>query len=138
SYNLKYDYSTPTPLTNAPTGSNQLTTLDVSVHYYPLGNSRWRPFFKYGLGLTGMSFTDFNGAKKTVSTMSMPVGIGVKYWWNEKIAVHADLIDNIVFGADGVKSQNNWGLTFGMTYALGNNRNLRPTNFWPYTPSGSR
>ena len=138
SLNLKYDYDDPELLIDRPAGSNQMTTCDVSVHYYPLGNSRWRPFFKYGLGLTSMSFTHYDGTDKTATTMAMPIGFGLKYWWNERMTIHAEVIDNIIFGVDGTKTQDNWGLSFGMTWSFGRNKSHRPTAYWPYTPSGCR
>ncbi|MDR1484504.1 MAG: outer membrane beta-barrel protein [Planctomycetaceae bacterium] len=117
------------------TRSNQLTVLDVSVHYYPLGNSRFRPYFKYGLGFTREAFYDTFGQKRTAETMSMPVGIGLRYWWNKQFAIHADIVDNIIFSHDIVKTQSNWSFTVGLTYSFGNNNKRRPIVHWPYTPS---
>ena len=119
--------------------SNELTTLDLSVHYYPLGNAKWRPFFKYGLGFARENFTDTYGKKQKIDAVVMPMGMGVKYWWNRNLALHVDLVDNIVFASGVTKTQNNVALSVGLTWAFGESRNSRKTVYWPLTPSsGSR
>ncbi|MDR2761241.1 MAG: outer membrane beta-barrel protein [Planctomycetaceae bacterium] len=121
------------------TRSNQLTVFDVSVHYYPLGNARFRPYFKYGLGFARESFYDTFGKKQTAETLSMPFGFGLRYWWNKQFAIHAEAIDNIIFSHENVKTQGNWSLAIGLTYSFGNNNKRRPIVRWPYVPSsGSR
>ncbi len=122
----------------ALTGSNQLTTLDLSVHYYPLGNSKWRPYFKYGLGVVGVNFPRIDGTKTNTLTIGMPVGVGLKYWWDDRLAINLDIVDNVVFGVDGTKTQDNWGFTCGLTWAYGRNKSRRPTAYWPFTPSSKR
>lgn len=121
------------PLT---TRSNELTTFDFSVHYYPLGNAKFRPYFKYGLGFTRSSFVDTFGQKRREDSVAMPFGVGVRYWWNERIAIQADLIDNVVFSTGIAKTQNNLALSIGFTYSFGHSKARRPTAYWPYTPSG--
>ncbi|MDR2642934.1 MAG: outer membrane beta-barrel protein [Planctomycetaceae bacterium] len=121
------------------TRSNQLTVIDISVHYYPLGNARFRPYFKYGLGYARESFYDTFGQKRTAETLAMPFGFGLRYWWNKQFAIHADIVDNIIFSHDIVKTQGNWSFCIGLTYSFGNNNKRRPIVHWPYTPSsGSR
>ncbi|MDR0390308.1 MAG: porin family protein [Planctomycetaceae bacterium] len=124
---------------NLTTRSNRLTILDVSVHYYPLGNARFRPYFKYGLGYARESFHDTFGQKRTAETLSMPFGVGLRYWWNKQFAIHAEVVDNIIFSHDIVKTQGNWAFSIGLIYSFGNNNKRRPIVHWPYTPSsGSR
>ena len=120
------------PLT---TRSNQLTMVDVSVQYYPLGNAKWRPFFTYGIGFTRESFIDTFGVNNRVDAMTMPIGIGLRYWWNEHLAIQADLVDNIVFSTGQAKTQGNVAFTVGLSYAFGMSKKCRPTAYWPYTPS---
>lgn len=120
------------PLTSR---TNQLTILDASIHYYPLGNAKFRPFFKYGLGIARESFRDTYGVKHNIDTMTMPIGIGLRYWWNERIAIQADLVDNIIFSRDIAKTQNNWTVSIGFTYSFGTSKKRRPSPRWPYTPS---
>ena len=120
------------PLT---TRSNQLTLFDVSVQYYPLGNAKWRPFFTYGLGVVRESFSDTFGVKNRVNTLTMPLGLGLRYWWNERLSLQMDLVDNIIFSVGQVRTQGNVALTVGISYSFGTNRQRRPTAYWPYSPS---
>lgn len=138
SLSLRYDLDDPDVVIDRSAGSHQMTTCDVSVHYYPLGNARWRPYFKYGLGLTATSFTHYSGTDYNETTMSMPVGIGLKYWWHDRLALNIDLVDNIVFSTGGSKTQDNWAFTCGITWSYGRNKKHRPTAYWPYAPSGRR
>ncbi|MDR0869371.1 MAG: outer membrane beta-barrel protein [Planctomycetaceae bacterium] len=117
------------------TRSNQISVLDASVHYYPLGNTKWRPFFKYGLGFARESFTNTYGQKIRINTVAMPFGAGLRYWWNENLAIQADLVDNVIFSSKGTKTQGNIAFAVGLTYSFGTSKSKRPTVYWPYTPS---
>ncbi|MCL2005694.1 MAG: outer membrane beta-barrel protein [Planctomycetaceae bacterium] len=124
------------PLTSR---TNELTILDISVHYYPLGNAKWRPYFKYGMGIGRQKFVNTFGYQNSSDIVTMPLGIGLRYWWNDRLAIQSAVFDNIVFGSNGTKTQHNFTLTAGLTYAFGNGRRLHPTHYWPATPSmGSR
>ena len=139
-YDVWYAASYPgAPYLPLTTRANHLTMLDVSVQYYPLGNAKWRPFFTYGLGLTRESFVDTFGVKNRVDAVTMPIGIGLRYWWNEHLAIQGDIVDNIIFSTGQAKTQNNVAFTVGVSYAFGTSKKCRPTAYWPYTPSmGSR
>ena len=117
------------------TRTNNLTVLDASVHYYPLGNAKWRPFFKYGLGFGRQQFVNIFGNKLSADIVAMPMGVGVRYWWNERIALQADLVDNVIFASRIAKTQNNVAFTVGLTYAFGNGGRIAPVHYWPATPS---
>lgn len=124
-----------TPVPALTTRNNRLSTLDIAVHYYPLGNAKWRPFFKYGLGFSRESFLDTYGKKRNENTVTMPFGVGLRYWWNENLAIQADLLDNVIFSSGIAKTQNNIAFCVGLTYSFGNSKKKRPTAYWPYTPS---
>ena len=120
------------PLT---TRTNQLTILDAAVQYYPLGNAKWRPYFKYGLGVGQQKFVNTFGHANKTEVITMPLGMGMRYWWNERIAIQADLLDNVVFGSDIAKTQHNVSFTVGLMYSFGSSRTKHPIHFWPATPS---
>lgn len=118
--------------------ANQITMCDVSAHYYPLGNSQWRPFFKWGFGFAGESFVDATGNRKTHSSGLMPLGLGLRYWWNDRFGLTTELVDNIIFQTNGIATQHNVALSFGLSYSFGANKMRRPTAYWPYTPSAKK
>ncbi len=135
-YNAWYAATYPdSPYVPLTTRSNQLTSFDVSVQYFPLGNAKWRPYFTYGLGFTHEAFIDTYGVKNKVNAMCMPLGVGLRYWWNEKLAIQFDILDNVVFANGQAKTQNNFAFTVGISYAFGSSGKCRPTSYWPYTPS---
>jgi hypothetical protein len=117
------------------TRTNELTFLDASVHYYPLGNAKWRPYFKYGLGIGRQKFVNTFGYDQSADIVTMPLGMGMRYWWNERLAIQADLIDNVVFSSGVSKTQHNVAFTIGLTYAFGSGTRRHPVHYWPATPS---
>jgi len=124
------------PLT---TRTNELTILDAAIHYYPLGNAKWRPYFKYGLGVGRQKFINTFGNEQSADIVTMPLGVGVRYWWNERIAIQADLLNNVVFASGIAKTQHNVAFSVGLTYAFGSGKQKHPVHYWPATPSmGSR
>ena len=117
------------------TRTNELTILDAAIHYYPLGNAKWRPYFKYGLGVGRQNYVNTFGFENTSNIVTMPMGVGMRYWWNERIAIQMDLHNNIVFASGNTKTQHNIAFTMGLTYAFGNSRRTAPVHYWPATPS---
>jgi len=117
------------------TRTNTLSVIDASVHYYPLGNAKWRPYFKYGLGVGRQRFTNTFGFENKANVVTMPLGVGVRYWWNERIAIQADLLNNMVFASSIAKTQHNVSFAMGLTYAFGSGRARPPIHYWPATPS---
>jgi len=123
------------PVPVQTTRTSELTILDAAVHYYPLGNAKWRPYFKYGLGVGRQRFTNTFGYENKADIVTMPLGIGMRYWWNERLAIQADLLDNVVFASSIAKTQHNISFTIGLTYAFGSGRTKNPIHYWPATPS---
>ncbi len=118
--------------------SSNMTILDLSVHYYPLGNAKWRPYLTFGLGSVYQKITDLDGSRYSGTTLSIPFGCGLKYWWNERIAIQADLVDNVILSSQYAKTQNNVAVTFGLTFPIGKINKKHPTVYWPQTPSSGR
>ncbi|MDR3232526.1 MAG: porin family protein [Planctomycetaceae bacterium] len=120
--------------------SNQLTVIDAAVNYYPLGNAKWRPYFKYGFGAGRETLTLANGGgvpggKLSDTVITMPIGIGARYWWNDRMAVQSDIMCNTVFASGIARSQSHWSFAIGLTYSFGENNKKRPVQYWPAVPS---
>ncbi len=122
----------------ASTHNNAISMFDVSIHYYPLGNAKWRPFLKLGLGTVNEKYRDLYGTKRSYNTFSIPWGIGLKYWWNERVALQLELTDNVLFSVEETETQNDVALTFGLTFPLGKIKRKDPVVYWPITPSSGR
>ena len=117
--------------------TNELTVFDLSVHYYPLGNAKWRPYFKYGLGVGNQDFVNTFGYPQSSTIVTMPLGFGLKYWWNERLALQSTFFNNIIFASGSAKTQHNFTFSAGISYAFGSGKRLHPTHYWPATPSMS-
>ena len=133
-------------------GERSLTMFDVSAHWYPWGKGRWSPYFKAGLGYANhkisMSMKKFVSgiAKETggdpsaatmlaeefgqrygsmsVDTLTMPLGVGLRYQWTPQASLRVDLTDQILFeskfgGGMDIKTNHNLALTVGVTYSFG-------------------
>lgn len=104
---------------------------DIVVNYYPWGDSRVRPFTTLGFGLSEFRFADDTGLSIQESTLSIPLGGGVKFYASRNLALRAELIDNLVLGSDVLSTMNNLSLTGGLEWRFGGSRR----NYYPYEAS---
>ncbi|MGL6227083.1 MAG: outer membrane beta-barrel protein [Thermoguttaceae bacterium] len=121
----------------AASRTNKITILDVAVHYYPLGNAKWRPYLKFGVGTVNEQFSLYND-KYSLGSISMPIGIGMRYWWNDRIALQGEIADNVIFASGITQTQNNFGFTLGLTFPIGKTKRKDPYLYWPAQPSTRR
>jgi hypothetical protein len=87
--------------------------------YYPLGDSRLRPFATAGVGWSDFYFNDDRGRRHLDTTGMIPFGIGLKYLHSERIAVRIDLIDEINFGIGPLSTFQYVALTAGVEFRYG-------------------
>lgn len=106
------------------------TLADANILFYPLGESRWRPYATIGAGFGSFSFTNDQLQRVSRVQADLPMGIGLKYPIKEWLVLRAELLDNVAVGS-GVM-QSNFSATGGIGFRFGNLRN----HFWPWS-SGS-
>jgi hypothetical protein len=92
---------------------------DVSLLYYPWGDSRWRPYFSAGLGLANFRFMNDQGDLINDSAFGMPIGIGIKSYTSNWATLRLDLVDNIAFGTNQISSMHNFSLMAGVEFRFG-------------------
>ena len=114
--------------------ADKVVLWDTSLLYYPWGDSRLRPYWSLGLGLSEFQFSDEFGNPIRRNLMAMPIGIGVKYRWHDWVTLRADITDNLAFGSSGLETMNNFSFTTGMEFHFGGYHK----NYWPWEPSGAR
>lgn len=129
-WGLQYRIGWSTPNlenTRQPTadGANNLFLTDLSVLYYPWGDSRLRPYYRLGFGLTDLKFPTDDGTFEAPFLFTMPIGIGVKYQTERWLALRAEFIDNLAFGQNETGTLNNLTLTFGAEWRFGG----KPTGY---------
>lgn len=71
---------------------------DADLMFYPLGDTKWRPFAMLGMGLVDLGYIDDRGRKWHQDLITMPFAVGVKYRLNNLNALRLDVTDNVVFG----------------------------------------
>jgi hypothetical protein len=95
---------------------------DVSFAYFPFGDARWRPYLSVGLGFQTYRFNDDLDQRISESMLSVPLGVGVKYFYGPWFSLRFDLYDNVGFGNARVNQMNNFSLMAGAEFRFGGRR----------------
>ncbi len=118
------EFSSSVPATNA--ASNNVLLYDVTMLYYPWGDSRTRPYWRFGVGLTDIDFINQAGVREDNTLFTLPVGIGIKHQLRRWLVMRAEVVDHISFAQNSASGMNNFTLTCGLECRFGG----RPTNSW--------
>lgn len=117
---------------SASTGYEKLFYFDTNLLYYPLGDTRWRPFFSIGGGLADANITGNFGTLHPTA-FNLPFGGGIKYRYGSRVAFRADIRDNLTFsGSGGLRTLNNIELLGGIEFHFGGGERR---SYWPWNPS---
>ena len=111
-------------------GTNDFWNLDLNLHWYFLGDSRWRPYLSAGFGMANFAFWDPNGNHFDQVQLATPLGIGLKYRWLNWVAFRADLMDNVAYARNPVDTVNYFSFSFGVEMQFGGVRRT----YWPWNP----
>lgn len=114
-------------------GSDNLFLADVSLMYYPWGDSRVRPYWRIGMGLTDVEFVDRNEVRQQEYLYTVPLAIGVKHQMRRWLVWRFEIADNIAFGLNDANTMHNLTLTAGIEARYGG----RPGGYWAWRPRGS-
>lgn len=71
---------------------------DADLMFYPLGDTKWRPFAMLGMGLVDLGYIDDRGREWHQDLITLPFAVGVKYRLNNLNALRLDVTDNVIFG----------------------------------------
>ena len=103
----------------------------VSLMYYPWGDSLFRPYWRLGIGATEIDYPTDQGHRRDEALWTFPIGIGLKYPVRRFLAARAEFTDQLALGNDGVATQHDLTLTFGLEWRFG----AHPRSYWPWNPS---
>ncbi|MGQ9576015.1 MAG: hypothetical protein ACUVUC_11930 [Thermoguttaceae bacterium] len=110
---------------------NDMSLWDVSLLYYPWGDSRWRPYALIGVGSTCVDFVDRLGTVWDDPLFMMPFGLGVKYLRGDFLAFRLEVLDNMAIGGGKtIETLHNLSVTAGIEYRFGGPRRA----YWPWNP----
>ena len=94
-------------------------TGEYRLMYYPLGDSRWRPFITTGIGWSDFYFRDDVNHQHLDTLFLFPFGVGLKYLWRERWALRIDLIDELTLGSHMTSTFHYVALTAGLEFRYG-------------------
>jgi hypothetical protein len=94
-------------------------TGEYRVMYYPLGDTRWRPFITLGLGWSDFYFIDDFHHRHINTLFLFPYGVGLKYLWNDRWALRIDLIDELTLSSSQTSTFHYVALTAGLEFRYG-------------------
>jgi hypothetical protein len=103
----------------------------VSLMYYPWGDSLFRPYWRVGMGATEVDYPTDQGHRRDETLWTFPIGVGLKYPIRRFLAARAEFTDQLALGNDGVATQHDLTLTFGLEWRFG----VHPRSYWPWNPS---
>ena len=105
-----------------PLGVSRNYLADVELLYYPWGDSRWRPYFTVGLGSATFRFTDDQDRVIHESLLSIPLGVGLKYFHSPWFTIRLEMMENLAFGSHTLENQANFSFLAGVEYRFGGRR----------------
>lgn len=107
--------------------------MDGALLWYPLGDTKWRPYTTIGMGLADYRFYNETAQFTHQTVFNLPIGLGLKYRHNQRWALRFDFIDNLSFdGGSQIDTMNNFQFTTGLEARFG----FGPSrSYYPWNPS---
>ena len=132
---IRFGWSTPdlvsTQQSNQSNDDNLFIT-DISMLYYPWGDSRLRPYWRMGVGLTDLEYTNFLGARQHEMLLTIPFGVGIKHQFRRWLVWRLEFMDNFAVGQNETSSLHNLTITTGLEWRFGG----RPSGYWAWSGRG--
>lgn len=132
---VRVAWSTPELLNTLQTGvesDDNLLITDLSILYYPWGDSRMRPYWRVGVGLTDVEYTNDLGRTQHDMLMTIPFGVGLKYQLRRHLTWRLEFMDNLALGQNETSTMNNFSITAGLEWRFGG----RPDSHWGWSHRG--
>ncbi|HEY2414500.1 MAG TPA: outer membrane beta-barrel protein [Pirellulaceae bacterium] len=95
---------------------------DVSLAFYPLGDTRWRPYLLAGLGFQTFRFNNELGQRISEAPLEIPLGAGIKYFYGPWFTLRFDFVDNLSLGNARISGMNNISFMTGAEFRFGGRR----------------
>ena len=103
---------------------------DVHLLHYPWGDARWRPYGSIGIGMACFRFRDDRHGRLNEALFHLPIGVGMKYYYDKHLVLRFDVMDNMAFGSGGLDTMHNISLTGGVELRCGGRR----MSYYPWNP----
>lgn len=132
---VRLGWSTPELLNTtqvAESSADNLFMTDVSFLYYPWGDSRVRPYYRAGLGLTNLEYTNDEAVRISETLLTFPFGVGLKYQFRRWAAFRLEIMNHLAIGMNETSTLNNLTVTGGFEWRFGG----RPASYWAWAGRG--
>ncbi|BBO31274.1 hypothetical protein [Lacipirellula parvula] len=106
---------------------------DVNILYYPWGDTRVRPFFVTGVGISQIGSLHNDGGGLEANLLGTPFGLGIQFQQTPWLVWRAEIMDNLAWGSEGISTTHNVSFTAGMNIRYG----ARKPSYWPWRTSRS-
>ena len=132
---LRFGHATP-ELVNANAldaeRNDVLFTWNYNAMYYPWGDAMLRPYWRWGIGNTTVRFpARRRHAPRRMAASHFRSASASSIRFRRWLAGRAEFTDHLSMGHNGVPTQNNLTLTFGLEWRFG----VHPPSYWPWNPS---
>ena len=131
---FRVDWATPELKNSTQPDADRADSMfawSLNALYYPWGDSKFRPYWRWGLGSTHFDFPTADGTRNDEWLFTMPIGIGMKYPLRRWLALRTEFADQFSIGDSGLPTQHNLTITFGLECRYG----VHPKSYWPWNPS---
>ncbi|MAT70934.1 MAG: hypothetical protein CMJ58_15590 [Planctomycetaceae bacterium] len=135
-WGLDWRFGWSSPLLDQNVTSDQIEgsyfVSDIDIVYYPWGDSKVRPYLLAGMGLAQVeTLRPATGQTEDVTLLGMPFGGGIRFLQTPWLSWRLEILDNLAWGNDGVRTLNNFSFTAGMEIRLG----AKSNSYWPWRSS---
>jgi hypothetical protein len=101
-------------------GQSRNTYFDLNFLYYPLGDTRWRPYLSVGLGVASFHFDSAANERTRGTAVSFPFGGGLKLLLGRNWAARFELVDNFTLASGSeLDAMHNVTFTGGLEFHFG-------------------
>lgn len=104
--------------------------LDISLLYYPWGDSTWRPYFLLGVGAAQIDFQDRLSRPYEANLFEIPWGFGLKFRMNDWLVMRWEVLDNMALDKSPISLLHMVSFTGGLELRFGGARK----SYWPWNP----
>ncbi len=104
---------------------------DLSILYYPWGESAWRPYVAAGIGQADIDLEDRLSRRLDKTLLAVPVAVGLKYRFADRMVLRMEVADMIGISSNSqFETLHNLTGSVGAEFRFGGNRRA----YWPWNP----
>ena len=92
---------------------------EYRINYYPLGDTRWRPYIFFGPGVADFFYTNQQGESLHRDQFLLAYGLGLKYLWTLNVAGRIEILDDYTIGTWSMSSMHNVSINAGLEMRFG-------------------